>query len=101
MNVGMTVDRNEAFLIAPELVRYTEGEQDLYEKIDATMMSGIRKGQKYLCAIGDQLGMRYVVVKVTRVDSECIQAIDGPVIRVSDGLSTFRVDGCYYMVPIC
>ena len=103
MEVGTILSRDEAFKLAPELVRHTEGEHDLFDEVN-DMMNGMKKKQKALCAVTDYTGnnipTHYKVVQVTKVDNDCIQAEDGPVIRVSDGKSTFRIDGCYWVVPI-
>ncbi len=42
----------------------------------------------------------FIIAKVTKVDRNCFQAIDGPVVRVADDTGSWRCDGCGYCVPV-
>ncbi|MCK9462618.1 MAG: hypothetical protein M0R80_23615 [Proteobacteria bacterium] len=42
---------------------------------------------------------QFIVAQVSSVKRNCIQAVDGPVIRVTDGDMSWRVDGANYCVP--
>lgn len=107
------LSRDEAFKLAPDLVTFIELEggmtnprwHDLYEKIDGGMAK-FKKGQRVLVAATPPEkhktagGRMYKVCKVTSVDHDSYQAIDGPVIRVGDDTGTWRIDGSEYAVKI-
>jgi hypothetical protein len=107
------LSRDQAFALAPDLVIFTELEggmsnpkwNELYDKIDSGMQK-FKKGQRVLVASDPPPkhktagGKMYKVCKVTSVDHNSYQAIDGPVIRVGDDTGTWRIDGAEYAVRI-
>ena len=61
----------------------------------------IRKGQLVLSVRHrGTKSPEFIIAKVTSVRSDIIQAEDGPVVRITDGEYSWRVDGCDYCVPI-
>jgi hypothetical protein len=108
------LSRDQAFILAPDLVTFTELEggsnnpqwSALYDKIDSGMQK-FKKGQRVLVAATPDNpthktagGKQYRVCKVTNVDHDSYQAEDGPVIRVGDDTGTWRIDGAEYAVKI-
>lgn len=90
--------REEATKLAPDYVTYVE-KQD-YAMLDKFMPKfyKMRKGQAVVTCSNGQ----YVRAKVSSVDKTSFKAMnsDGPVIRVSNGEFSWRVDGCDYAYPI-
>lgn len=90
--------------IAPEYVEYcqTDGNSDrhwaifnMIEKQFETITKGqLVVTQKFESLLNDK--NEFIVAKVSKVDHNCFQAIDGPVVRVSDGQHSWRVDGSGY-----
>lgn len=106
------LSRDQAFKLAPDLVRFTEMDMkdnawsDLCEKIDAGMHA-FKKGNRVLVAhtpsdpkYKTMGGKQYRVCKVTLVDYASIHAVDGPAIRVGDDTGTWRIDGNEYAAKI-
>lgn len=108
------LSRDEAFKLAPDLVLFTELEggmsnpkwHDLFEKIDSGMAKFKRGNRVLVTSTPDDPkhktagGKQYRICKVTSVDHNSYQAIDGPVIRVGDDTGTWRIDGSEYAVKI-
>lgn len=107
------LSRDQAFAISPDLVMFTELEggisnpqwSRLYEKIDGGMQK-FKKGHRVLVAHQPPVnhktfgGKQYRICKVSLVDTNSYQAEDGPVIRVSDGTESWRIDGAEYAVKV-
>ena len=94
------INRDEAFLLVPTYVTFIElrGSKDrwtFFDKIDEEMKKMYR-GQEVITFV-DGL---YIRCKVTKVDHNSFQAVDGPVIRVSNGEFSWRVDGDKYAYPV-
>jgi len=89
------ISREDALKISPDYVRYAEGDFDLYEKIYAKF-SKLKKGQRVL-TFSDR---KFVLAKVTSINSNDFRAVDGPVVRVSNGEYSWRVDGDGYAYPV-
>jgi hypothetical protein len=85
----------EALKLAPEYVAYAKGDFSHFGKIDAAMQK-LKKNQEVL-TYSDGV---FVRAKVASVDRTCFQAVDGPVIRVSNGEYSWRVDGSHDAFPI-
>ena len=58
----------------------------------------IRKGQLVLAQDPEKSG--FIVAKVSSVNSRAYGAEDGPIVRVTDGKYSWRVDGDTYCVPL-
>ena len=90
------ITRSEAVKIAPDYVKAMEGNSEaLCEKV-FPVFDKIKRGQKALTC----LNRVYVMVKVTKVDLNDIRAVDGPVVRVSNGEYSWRVDGNDWAWPV-
>lgn len=94
--------RDEAFALAPEYVKYVEGGTSSpdWEKINDGM-NGMKRGQACITChghLGNKKG-QYVRCKVSSTKMTW-QNEDGPVVRVSNGEFSWRVDGCDYAYPI-
>ena len=105
MNVdpSLTITRNEALTLVPDLVKYVESkyDMDLWEKINA-IETKAKKGQKVIVAIKNYEAktVTYVHAKVSSVNHNDFRAIDGPIIRVKAGNISWRVDGCNNFLPV-
>lgn len=102
------ITREEAIALCPEYVAWVENMEDptplglaldgtnarwdIFEKITARMDKA-RKGDQGITYYDGQ----YVRVTVSSVKRDCIQAVDGPVVRVGNGEATWRCDGDKYV----
>jgi hypothetical protein len=89
------ITREEALAICPGYVAWIESKgEDRYDLFEPVMRSfeQPRKGQTGVTYFDGQ----YVRITVTSVDNDCIQAVDGPVVRVGNGEATWRCDGDKY-----
>ena len=89
------ISREEAIRLAPDYVAFSEGNHDKY-KVIASKFDDLKKGQTALTHTDDQ----FIIVKVSSINSHDIRAIDGPIVRVTNGEFSWRVDGCDYAYPI-
>ncbi len=89
------ISREKALSISSDYVNFVEGNFDFFEVVDSAFVK-LKKGQS---AITYHNG-NFFEVKVTNVDNKSYQAVDGPVIRVSNGEYSWRVDGNRYAYPI-
>ena len=102
INPKCIITRTKAALLVPDLVDYTEGKDELFDRVNDAQNS-VEKGQKVVVAFKNWKEPRkstYAIVKVTSVNNDCIQAIDGPVIRVTDGKVSWRTDGADDIYPV-
>ena len=93
------VSREEAFKLAPDYVQYAEHKGEWFDLLFDKIMpefENLKRGQKVLTCIN---GL-YVICKVSNIKSNCYEAVDGPVVRVSNGEYSWRVDGSGYAYPI-
>lgn len=92
------ITRDEALQLAPDYVKAVEGKGDFDTMMDKVLpkFEKLKKGQACITCEDGQ----FVKVKVSSVKRDCIQAVDGPVVRVGNGEYTWRVDGCDYAYPI-
>jgi len=90
------ISRAEAVKISPIYVAYVEGDFNAWPSI-VTPFDQLKRGQK---AITYCDGI-FVQVKVTSINRNDYKAIDGPVVRVSNGEYSWRVDGDHYAFPVC
>ena len=90
------ISREEALAICPGYVAWIEGayKQDQHDLFEPIMRSfeQPRKGQTGITYLDGQ----YIRITVVSVKSDCIQAVDGPVVRVGNGEATWRCDGDKY-----
>lgn len=89
------IERNEALDLAPDYVNFIEGNFDLFNVVENKFQS-LKKGQICLSYRDDC----YVKCKVSLISRNDPRAMDGPLVRVSDGEYSWRVDGCRYAYPI-
>ena len=93
------ISRAEAVKLAPDYVKVSEQATGwgniLFDKI-MPVFEKLKRGQEALTFIDGV----YVPVKVSSINSKTWQAIDGPVVRVSNGEMTWRVDGDRYAFPL-
>ena len=102
INPTCVISRDEAIRMASKLVAFTEGDDSLFNTVNDAQ-NGVKRGQKVVVAFKDwkePLKSIYGIVKVTSVDRNSFQVIDGPVIRVTDGKTSWRTDGSDYIFPI-
>lgn len=91
------ITREEALQRVPDYVAYVEdfGNHELFQKMEAAF-STLKRGQKAITYHAGQ----YVAVKISSVNHNDYRAIDGPVVRVSNGEFSWRVDGDEYAAPV-
>jgi len=89
------ISRKEALKICSKYVKFVEGDHDRFNYVSKAF-DKIKKGQSVLTYTDGQ----FVITKVTLVDKNDFRAIDGPVVRVSNGEYSWRVDGDKYAYPV-
>lgn len=90
-----TVSRDDALQLAADYVAFVEGDFTKFETVE-NKFSTLRKGSDVL-TYDDGV---FFLAKVTKLDHNSYQAVDGPVVRVSNGEYSWRVDGSYYAWPL-
>ena len=90
-----TITINEALAISPDYVAFVTGKYDKYSAI-ISAFDGLKKGQEAMTYHDG----KFIRVKVSSIDFDGPDAVDGPVVRVSDGKHSWRVDGDKYAYPI-
>jgi len=102
INRKCLISRSVAAMLAPTLVAFIEGQNSLFDAVEAAQ-SSVKPRQKVVLCFKNWTKPKesiYAEVKVTSVRSDCIEAVDGPVIRVTDGLTSWRTDGADWIYPI-
>ena len=102
INPKCIISRDEAFKLAPDLVSFTEGNEKLFDKVNDAH-NGVKRRQKCVVAFKNwekRHASVYALVQVTSVNNHCYQAVDGPVIRITDGKYSWRTDGSDWIAPI-
>jgi hypothetical protein len=89
------ITRNEALAICPDYVTFVEGDFDKCSGIHDSFQTA-HKGQKGITAFCHGVLPVYVRVVVTSVNHNDPRAIDGPLVRVTNGEASWRVDGDKY-----
>lgn len=89
------ISREEALAISPDYVAYCEGDHDKWEVVNEQFEKA-RRGQKAITFHDDGKQAVFVRVAVSSVNSDDPRAIDGPVVRVTNGEFSWRVDGDKY-----
>jgi len=86
---------DEAKKLAPDYVKYAKGDFSFFDKIFAAF-NKLKKGQNVVTFCGGV----FVKAKISSIKHDDVRAIDGPVVRVSSGEWSWRVDGDGYAFPI-
>ena len=89
------IKRAEAFKLAPDYVRFIEGDFDLFEAVE-TKFQKLKRGQACLTYRDNN----FIKCKVSQVSHNDPRALDGPLVRVADHEGSWRVDGDKYAYPI-
>jgi len=90
------ISRDEALKLAPDYVKYTE---DIIRGPYAAVMKKfetLKRGQ----AVLTHNDGKWIKAKVTSINHNHFRAVDGPIVRVSNGECSWRVDGSHYAYPI-
>jgi hypothetical protein len=90
----MTLTRNQARKIAPEYVRFIDGDYGALNTVLAAFGT-LKRGQRVLTYLDGQ----FVQAKVSGINHNSFQAVDGPVVRVATPQGSWRVDGDRYAFP--
>lgn len=92
------VTREQAVKMAPDYVAFVEdkgGGMDAWAKMNVKFET-LKRGQTVLtCSHGV-----YVVCRVSSLNRDDFRAVDGPIVRVSNGEFSWRVDGGDYAAPV-
>jgi len=89
------ISREEAEAISSDYVSFVEGDFDAYDKVNEEFEK-LKRGQTVITYDEG----KFIKAKVSSIDQYSIRAIDGPVVRVSNGEYSWRVDGNKYAYPI-
>ena len=85
----------EAIKISPDYVSFINGDWDKFNSV-LRVFEKLKKGQKVL-TFSDN---KFVIAKVSSVNTKDIRAVDEAIVRVSNGEYSWRVDGDKYAWPI-
>lgn len=88
------ISRAEALAVSKDYVAFVEGDFDKFETVNSAFES-LRRGQRVITYVDGQ----FVRAKVSSINHNDFRAIDGPVVRVSNGECSWRVDGDHYAYP--
>lgn len=89
------ISRTEALKVSKDYVAFAEGDHKKLDKV-MTAFENLKLGQTVLtCSDG-----QFVMAKVSSINHDDFRAVDGPVVRVSNGEYTWRVDGNEYAFPV-
>ena len=88
------ISRAQAMKVSPDYVAFAEGDFDKFEAV-SKQFSALKRGQKVITYVDG----KYVTAKVSSINHSDFRAIDGPVVRVSNGEYSWRVDGNGYACP--
>ena len=87
--------REQAFQLAPDYVKYQEGDFDLWAKI-MPVFDKLKRGD-VVVTCREKV---FLKARVTSINHNDMRAIDGPVVRVRTDEYSWRVDGCDYAYPL-
>lgn len=87
------ISREEALKISSDYVAFVEGNFDKFD-IVWPLFQKLKVGQKVLTYEGQT--KQFILAKISNMNYKCFQAVDGPVVRVSNGEYSWRVDGDKY-----
>lgn len=88
------ISRADALKISKDYVAYAEGNIDKWDTI-ITPFNALKVGQNVVTFTNGQ----FVLAKVSSINHKDFRAVDGPVVRVSNGEYSWRVDGDKYAFP--
>jgi hypothetical protein len=80
---------------APQYVKFVGGDFDEWDPIFKQFKT-LKVGNHAVTYVAG----KFVAVRVTSIRHNDIRAVDGPVVRVSNGEYTWRVDGDNYAYPL-
>ena len=106
------ITREEALALCPEYVKFVEGDFDAFEAVSKNFAKAKRFGAA-ITAHGDRPFRRargetpkavfknlprltFLRVRISSVNANDYRAVDGPVVRVTNGEYSWRVDGDKY-----
>jgi hypothetical protein len=90
------ITKEEAINISKEYVDFVVNKNfNVFSEILKSFET-LKKNQKVLTFTDGQ----FVLAKVSSINHNDIRAIDGPIVRVTNGEYSWRVDGCNYAVSI-
>lgn len=89
------ISRETALLIDPEYVAFIEGNHDKWGVVNAKFEK-LKRRQPVITYHDGQ----YVAATITSINYNDFRAIDGPVVRLTNGEYSWRVDGDRYAVPV-
>lgn len=92
--VSKIISRDEALSISPDYVRFIE-KMEKWAEVNAAF-SKLKKGQPVLTFLDG----KFRICNVSSVRNDDFRAVDGPVVRVTDGEYSWRVDGCHFAFPV-
>ena len=92
------ISREEALKLAPAYVDFIEDKSFniKHDEIIIDPFSKLKKGQRVITYSDGQ----YVLCKVSSLNYDDWKAIDGPIVRVSNGEYSWRVDGNRYAYSV-
>ena len=91
------ISRDDALKISPDYVAFVEGDYNKFNVVEEKFFK-LKRGADVITYLHSK--KMFVRAKVSGVDNKSYQAIDGPIIRVSNGEYSWRVDGSTYAWPL-
>jgi hypothetical protein len=89
------ITREQALAECPDYVAFVEGNWDSFRAVSKNFETA-KRGANAISSIGDRNARIYVRGKISSVDHDDIRAVDGPVVRFTNGEFSWRVDGNGY-----
>ena len=91
-----TISREEALSVSKDYVAFVEGDFSKFHTVNEAFEK-LRRGQAVITHWEGQ----FIRAKVSSINNTSYQAVmgDGPVVRVSNGEYSWRVDGSHYAYP--
>lgn len=89
------ITREQALAISADYVAYVEGDFDKWDAVN-TAFEKLKRNQSVITYVDGQ----FVRAKVTSINHNDFRAVDGPIVRVSNGEYSWRVDGDRYAFPL-
>lgn len=89
------ISRTTALLISPAYVAFIEGNHDKWEAVNADFEK-LKRNQHVITFHDGQ----YYACTITSIKHDDMRAVDGPVVRLTNGEFSWRVDGDRYCAPV-
>ena len=89
------ISRETALLIDPEYVAFVEGDFDKFESVYQKFQQLKRRQQVITFHEG-----QYIAATITSINHNDFRAVDGPIVRLTNGEYSWRVDGSKYAAPV-